>query len=94
MKKILIALAVLTFTPALASADSAEIRPGDPVPVFADRVVFSYATAGTGKPAVVDACLKAQRFMKGFKRVEVSKVKIDQTKNNVTCTVVGEGRSK
>lgn len=93
MKKILIVIAFL-LTPALASADSAEIRPGDPVPVFADRVVFSYATAGTGKPAVVDACLKAQRFMKGFKRVEVSKVKIDQTKNNVTCTVTGEGRSE
>ena len=93
MKKILIVIAFL-LTPALASADSVEIRPGDPVPVFADRVVFSYATAGTGKPAVVDACLKAQRFMKGFKRVEVSKVKIDQTKNNVTCTVTGEGRSE
>ena len=94
MKKILIVIAFL-LTPALASADSVEIRPGDPFPpAFADRVVFSYATAGTGRPAVVKACLEAKRFMKGFRTVEISRVKIDQAKSTVTCTLVGEGRSK
>ena len=94
MKKILIVIAFL-LTPALASADSVEIRPGDPFPpAFADKVVFSYATAGTGKPAVVEACLKAQRFMKGFKTVEISNVKIDRAKSVVTCTLTGEGRSE
>ena len=95
MKKILIALVVLTFTPALASADSVNIRPGDPLPpAFADKSVFSYVTVGTWRPAVAEACLKAKLFMKGFKTVEISKVKIDRAKGTVTCTVVGEGRSE
>ncbi len=95
MKKILIALAVLTFTPATGFADSLNIRPGDPFPpAFSDKVVFSYVTAGTWRPAVGKACLKAKLFMKGFKTVEVSSIEIDRTKSTVTCTVVGEGRSK
>ena len=95
MKKILIALAVLTFTPATGFADSVNIRPGDPFPpAFSDKVVFSYVTVGTWRPAVAEACLQAKRFMKGFKTVEISKVKIDRVKSVVTCTVIGEGRSE
>ena len=94
MKKLLLVMA-FTLTPALASADSLNIRPGDPFPpAFSDKVVFSYVTAGTWRPAVGKACLKAKLFMKGFKTVEVSSIEIDRTKSTVTCTVVGEGRSK
>lgn len=93
MKKNILVIALL-FTPATGFADSVTLHPLEVPPPFADNVVFSYVTAGTWRPAVAEACLKAKNFMKGFKRVEVSKVKIDQVKSTVTCTVVGEGRSE
>lgn len=89
MKKIIVVMTLLLI-PATGFADSVTLHPLEVPPPFADKVVFSYVTAGTWRPAVVEACLKAQRFMKGFNTVEVSSLKIDKTKSTVTCTVTGD----
>lgn len=93
MKRILVVIAIL-LTPTFVFADSFKLRPLESPPDFSYQVVLSYVAKGTGRPALLEACMKAKNFLKGSKRIEVTGVRVDEIAGSTTCTVTGEGRSE
>lgn len=90
MKKLMIVMAFL-LGPGVASADSLDIYPGEPLPNFDKKIILSYKDR---EKNLMTPCVKATRILgkNGFSHSVVKRVDIDPVHGIVKCTV--EGRSK